>query len=107
MTVGFEPPGAWVVEKIEEAEALAPTNVGAIGRDGWASDGYSGIVGVATVDAYVIVVTWEEPETGLNVHGVYGDERAAEADWGRIAEEYMNDGELPEDVEYRVEPVSR
>lgn len=94
----FEPPDdGWTLEQIEAAER---------GDKDVFDDACDRSLHLVEAEAFVIVVTWDEPEAGLNVHGVYGDARAAHADWDRISEEYMNEGELPEDVEYRVEPVA-
>jgi hypothetical protein len=92
--VTYEPPDGFALELIEQAE-----------RDGHADDGAGGTIDLVEVPAYVIVVTWEEPETGVMVHGIYGDDRAAHADVGRVLEDYMVEGELGEDVEYHVQAV--
>lgn len=95
-SVDYEPPteGGWTLEQIEAAER----------GDEVRDDEGQSLVRM-DVPAWVIVVTWDEPESGREIHGIYGGARAAHADMGRVLEQYMNEGELPEDVKHEITEV--
>lgn len=96
VAVSYEPPERdWSLEQVEEAESTGACH----------DDGGSSLVYVE-IPAWTLIVTWEEPESGVVAFGPYGSDRDAEADWGRVGEQFMNEGQLPEDVEYRVVEMS-
>lgn len=63
--------------------------------------------------AWVVVVTWSEPEPGVSVYGPYDSREAAYADAvtakDGILSDFTNepDGRLPEDVELEIQELSR
>ena len=69
-------------------------------------DGYGDTLTIVDIDAWVIIVTWTEPDPGIRVHGPYGNDRSAHADVGRVLEEYHGiEGAAPEDVEIEVQKL--
>lgn len=55
------------------------------------------------MNQHVLIVRYSEPENATHVYGPYDDARDAEADWAyRISLDFLNEGEMPDDVEYEI-----
>lgn len=55
---------------------------------------------------YVIVVTWTEPEDGICAYGMFGSEEEGNNAIPTVQEDFLNDGELPDDVVFKVVQLS-
>lgn len=58
---------------------------------------------------FVLVVTWDEPESGVEVYGPFASKTAAETQISKVKKDYVNEdvdpSEPPEDVQFWVKPL--